>query len=86
MTSTTATIFPARRDDLVGADSSCSDVIHGLSGLRRTSLQVFLRRRGSALFDEICELDEYYLTRTELAILREHMPPRWPTASARIAS
>ena len=25
---------------------------------------------GSALFDEICELDEYYLTRTELAILR----------------
>ena len=25
--------------------------------------------RGSALFDEICELDEYYLTRTELAIL-----------------
>ena len=27
---------------------------------------------GSALFDEICELDEYYLTRTELAILEAH--------------
>ncbi len=25
-----------------------------------------------ALFDEICELDEYYLTRTEVAILRAH--------------
>jgi len=27
---------------------------------------------GSALFDRICELDEYYLTRTEAAILRTH--------------
>ena len=27
--------------------------------------------RGSALFDRICELPEYYLTRTETAILRE---------------
>ena len=27
---------------------------------------------GSALFDEICELDEYYLTRTELKILHDH--------------
>ena len=26
--------------------------------------------RGSALFDAICELPEYYLTRTETAILR----------------
>src|SRR5262249_32877126 len=29
---------------------------------------------GSRLFDEICELDEYYLTRTELAIMRSHAP------------
>jgi dimethylhistidine N-methyltransferase len=29
--------------------------------------------RGSALFDAICELDEYYLTRTELAILHAHV-------------
>jgi dimethylhistidine N-methyltransferase len=28
--------------------------------------------RGSALFDAICELPEYYPTRTELAIMREH--------------
>jgi L-histidine N-alpha-methyltransferase len=27
---------------------------------------------GSALFERICELDEYYLTRTETSILREH--------------
>ena len=29
--------------------------------------------RGSALFDEICDLDEYYLTRTELSILDAHV-------------
>jgi len=29
---------------------------------------------GSALFERICDLDEYYLTRTECAILREHAP------------
>src|SRR5262249_5222531 len=27
---------------------------------------------GSRLFEQICELDEYYLTRTELAIMRKH--------------
>ncbi|MGI9519517.1 MAG: L-histidine N(alpha)-methyltransferase [Pirellulaceae bacterium] len=27
--------------------------------------------RGSRLFDEICELDEYYVTRTELAIMQQ---------------
>src|SRR5689334_21885644 len=28
--------------------------------------------RGSALFEQICDLPEYYLTRTENAILEEH--------------
>lgn len=28
--------------------------------------------RGSSLFDQICELPEYYLTRTETGILRDH--------------
>jgi len=51
------------------------DVIHGL---RRPQKEVpckyFYDERGSALFDEICELDEYYLTRTELAILDRYAP------------
>lgn len=29
--------------------------------------------RGSALFDAICDLPEYYLTRTELSIMRTHV-------------
>ncbi|GAB4243329.1 MAG: L-histidine N(alpha)-methyltransferase [Elainellaceae cyanobacterium] len=29
-------------------------------------------KRGAELFDQICTLDEYYLTRTEMAILQNH--------------
>jgi dimethylhistidine N-methyltransferase len=47
-----------------------------LSGLRRTpkSLppKLFYDSRGAALFDAITHLDEYYLTRTELTILRDN--------------
>ena len=32
----------------------------------------FYDQTGSALFDQICELEEYYLTRTEIAILQAH--------------
>ncbi len=43
-----------------------------LQGLQRTYKELpskyFYDDIGSQLFDRICELDEYYLTRTELAI------------------
>jgi dimethylhistidine N-methyltransferase len=49
-----------------------------LAGLRQRPKRIspvwFYDERGSCLFDEICELPEYYVTRTELAILREHLP------------
>jgi dimethylhistidine N-methyltransferase len=49
-----------------------------LRGLRKPAKELpckyFYDERGSRLFDEICELDEYYLTRTELAILDRHAP------------
>lgn len=49
-----------------------------LEGLRRDPPRIppkFLYDdRGSALFDEICELPEYYPTRTELAITRARAP------------
>lgn len=34
----------------------------------------FYDERGSRLFEAICELPEYYLTRAELALMREHAP------------
>lgn len=39
---------------------------------RRISPKYFYDARGSALFDRICELPEYYPTRTETGILRRH--------------
>lgn len=50
-----------------------SAVIRGLARTPKSLPCKFLYdQRGSALFDRICELDEYYPTRTELAILNEH--------------
>jgi len=51
-----------------------SDVLAGLSGPRKTLPCKYLYDElGSALFERICELDEYYPTRTELAILETHV-------------
>ena len=47
-----------------------------LDGLRRKQKTIapkfFYDRRGSELFEKICELDEYYLTRAEISILEEN--------------
>lgn len=48
-----------------------ADVLAGLSRRpRRLPCKYFYDQRGSELFDRICELDEYYPTRTELWIMR----------------
>jgi dimethylhistidine N-methyltransferase len=49
-----------------------AEVVAGLSG-RQKSLpcKYFYDDRGSKLFDDICDLPEYYLTRTELQIMRD---------------
>lgn len=47
-----------------------ADVIAGLSSNPRTlPCKYFYDERGAALFQKICELPEYYVTRTELDIL-----------------
>lgn len=49
------------------------DVSDGLSQTPKTlPCKYFYDARGSQLFDQICELDEYYVTRTEAAIMCEH--------------
>ncbi|MCT7985925.1 L-histidine N(alpha)-methyltransferase [Laspinema sp. A4] len=48
-----------------------SDVIEGLTQMQKTlSPRYFYDDRGSHLFEQICELPEYYPTRTEAAILQ----------------
>lgn len=49
------------------------DVIQGLSDSpKRLPSKYFYDQRGSELFDQICDLDEYYLTRTEAQIMETH--------------
>ncbi len=57
------------RDDIL------SDVLTGLRAHQKwIAPMYFYDSRGSALFDRICELPEYYPTRTELGILADEGP------------
>lgn len=50
-----------------------TDVVNGLSQTPKTlPTKFFYDKLGSELFEQICELPEYYLTRTELAIMEAH--------------
>ncbi|HEY0523996.1 MAG TPA: L-histidine N(alpha)-methyltransferase [Stellaceae bacterium] len=50
-------------------------VLAGLSRPRKSiPCKFFYDERGSALFEEICDLPEYYPTRTEIAILEDAVP------------
>lgn len=50
--------------------SFLDDVLLGLQGSPKSlPCKYFYDKRGSSLFDQICELEEYYLTRTELEIM-----------------
>jgi dimethylhistidine N-methyltransferase len=58
---------------LPGGDSFLDDVLTGLTRPQKTlPPKYFYDVRGCELFEQICELPEYYPTRTELAIMREH--------------
>jgi len=56
------------------ADVVRQEVLAGLAARpKRLPCKLFYDEVGSRLFERICELDEYYLTRTELVILRERV-------------
>ena len=51
-----------------------ADVLAGLSAQPRTlPCKYFYDARGSALFEAICECQEYYLTRADLALHEQHL-------------
>ena len=60
--------------DLAPPQASVLDaVISGLSRLQKTlPAKLFYDERGSVLFEAICDLPEYYPTRTEAAMMRQH--------------
>ena len=50
------------------------ELVGGLSGSQKQiSPKYFYDERGSQLFDDITQLPEYYLTNTELAIMRDNI-------------
>ncbi|HWF43823.1 MAG TPA: L-histidine N(alpha)-methyltransferase [Candidatus Kapabacteria bacterium] len=56
-------------------DTFRAEVLAGLKqSPKRIPSKFFYDERGSKLFEQITTLDEYYLTRSELTILREHLP------------
>jgi dimethylhistidine N-methyltransferase len=51
-----------------------TDVLAGLSSRPRSIPPKYLYdERGSALFDDICESDDYYVTQTEISILEDNL-------------
>ena len=51
-----------------------ADVLDGLQSFEKTlPCKYFYDQRGSHLFDRICDLPEYYPTRTESAIMCDHV-------------
>ena len=52
-----------------------AEVLNGLTSLPRTlPCKFFYDERGADLFQRICELPEYYITRTETELLRRYVP------------
>ncbi|MGE5401424.1 MAG: L-histidine N(alpha)-methyltransferase [Ignavibacteriales bacterium] len=50
------------------------EIISGLlANSKRLPSKLFYDEKGSALFDMICNLDEYYLTRTEVSIMKHNI-------------
>lgn len=59
----------------IETDCFRADVLAGLAQRqKRLPAKYFYNAAGSRLFDRITELDEYYPTRTELGIMRQHAP------------
>ncbi|HUF74615.1 MAG TPA: L-histidine N(alpha)-methyltransferase [Gammaproteobacteria bacterium] len=54
---------------------SVAEILEGLTApQKRISPKYFYDELGSRLFDEICNLPEYYPTRTEYEIMQAHLP------------
>ena len=61
------------RDFSVEQQAFLDDVVEGLRAAHKSlPCKYFYDQEGSRLFDAICELEEYYPTRTELGLLQHH--------------
>lgn len=66
-------IYPSAVHPVEDTAALVEEIVLGLTGEKKALASKFLYdATGSALFQRITELPEYYLTRTEKALLREH--------------
>lgn len=66
--------LPALLDCAPGAEVFLAEALAGLQSFEKTlPCKYFYDRRGSLLFDRICDLPEYYPTRTEAAVMADHV-------------
>lgn len=71
--SQTVSLPPPLCDAAVPTNCFRADVLRGLSApAKEIPCKYFYDETGSKLFEQICELEEYYPTRTELAIMEQH--------------
>jgi len=63
------------RTSPVTSPASLDDVLAGLlAPHKHLPCRLLYDARGAALFEQICTLDDYYPTRSELALLEQHLP------------
>ncbi|MDA1279704.1 MAG: L-histidine N(alpha)-methyltransferase [Chloroflexi bacterium] len=68
------TIATTSPETATALNTMLDDVVTGLSQSQKTlPSKYFYDEHGSKLFDDICELDEYYVTRTESALMQTHV-------------
>jgi len=71
---TSGAVSVTLRDHHPRLDEMADEVVAGLNERQKTlPCKYFYDTQGSLLFDAICELPEYYLTRTELGIMETHL-------------
>jgi dimethylhistidine N-methyltransferase len=69
-------VAPRVRDFSPEREDFLAEVLQGFRQPQKTLPCKFLYdERGSELFEQICDLEEYYPTRTEIGILRKHIDP-----------
>ena len=63
------------RDTTLEQTEFASAVLEGMAQPQKTlPPKFFYDRKGSELFDRLCDSPEYYITRTEISILQERTP------------
>jgi dimethylhistidine N-methyltransferase len=68
------TIATTSPETEVALHAMLEDVVDGLSQRRKTlPSKYFYDERGSRLFDDICDLDEYYVTRIESSVMQDRI-------------